>query len=417
MIGPDLRARWEERTLEFFTARGAAIADDWTPRTAKDLAASLTGGSWELLVALNVVASPWTASFFRDLPRLVARELRADWSRQDVVTVGRVKGVIDVPKTIVARAALGTPSALAYRKLQRIWDTEENRTVAGFLSYVERTTSGALRATASRPAWQEEVANSLRQLRSALLSPPLRFVQADPQWSQRVHRLPRRRGSRLYEGSRHVAEAWIDARRAVSGEALRATLSSWLRPATDDALFETYVASVVVDVLYGLRDWDAFRIVPLGFGGRVAEAQADDLIVRVSFDASPETALARPVPGEYKWIFETYDGLDIAARRPDLTVQVLRPGREHVVMFEAKATDANSTYGHDSIYKALGYLKDFDAVWGSPTPRVVLVFASGVSSPLPLAYRADRDLLLTADPTFASDVAVVLGDALASVSA
>jgi hypothetical protein len=408
MIQASLREKWQNETLEFFTVRGPKVATDWAPRTAKDLASAIAGADWELLVALNAISAPATSEYLRGLPRLIQRELVADWSRQKVVTLGRVKGQIDVRATGVARAQLGSPAAVAYRKLERIWDTDENRALAGFLMHAERTTRRALQRVGTRAAWQSVLIGNLRQIRTALLTAPLRFVGGDVAWAVYVRRPSERRRSRLYSEFYRLASLWAETREASTGEALRKALGGWLVPATDDGLFETHVASIVVQALYDARAWESFELAPVGFSGRLVKARYGSLTATVSFDSSPSRALGRAIPGDYRWIYETYDGLDLAARRPDVTLHVSAGGDEAVVLFEAKATDANSPYGRDSIYKGLGYLKDFEDMWGPENPRVVLVFASGVESAQPVSKRLSRDLFLTADPSLASDAIAVI---------
>jgi len=409
MADPTAVAKWRSETLEFLTTRGPVMVDGWSPRVAKDLARTISGVDWELLVALNAFTASGTTQFLGNLPQLIRRELVGDWSRRDTVTFGRVKGVIDLPATAVARVRSGSPAAISYRKLQRVWDTDENRALAGFLVYAERTARQALQRVKTNAAWQERVVRNLQHIRAALMTPPLRDVQPDAAWAVFARRPLTRRRTTLYEHSRKLAAAWAEGRIAASGEALRGVLGGWLTPAADDAVFEAYVASIAVEALFESRAWDSFRLAPLGFGHRLVEARVGDLRATLSFDASLSRALARSVPGHYRWIFDTYDELDLAARRPDFTLHLSVPGSDEcVVLLEAKATDANSQYGRDSIYKCLGYLKDFDRVWGSETPRVVLIFASGVASAIPLAKRLGDDLLLTSDASLLSDIGSVI---------
>jgi len=190
----------------------------------------------------------------------------------------------------------------------------------------------------------------------------------------------------------------------------------WLVPATADALFETFVATAVVEALHGARTWDSFKLSPLGFGPRLLEATGSGVRATVSFDVSPGRAVERTVHGDYRWIFETYEGLDLAARRPDLTLHV-EGSHEVAILFEVKATDANSQYGRDSIYKCLGYLKDFHELWNGHDPRVVLIFATGVSSAYPAGKRLQRDLFLTSDASLRQDLVLIVSQALARAEA
>jgi hypothetical protein len=417
VISEPLRERWRTNTLEFFTIRAPQIADAWSPRVARELSSALSGADWELIVGLNALNAPRTTRLLRKLPRLIQRELVGDWSRREVTTTGRIRGSIDLRETAVARARIGSPTVVVYRQLERMWNTDENRALAGFLVHAERTARSTLHTLRTRAALQDTVASNLRQLRTGLATPPMRFVDPDRGWAVHARRPVTRRRSTLYASLRNIARGWAESRDAASGEPLRRVLDGgWLAPATDDALFETYVASVAVDALYAAREWDSFRVSPLGIRSRIADARAGKISATLSFDASPGRALGRTVPGDYRWIFETYDGLDLAARRPDMTLHV-RGSREVTLLLEAKATDANSQYGRDSIYKCLGYLKDFHELWKDQEPRVILIFASGVESVHPLDTRLGRDLLLTSDASLRDDLDFVIPRVLALAEA
>jgi hypothetical protein len=407
------RTRWRQQTLEFLSVRAATMSHEWTPATARTLAEAISGADWELLLGANALSAPHTSEYARLLPRLVQRELQADWSRRVTISSGRIKGLIDYPRTTSERQRSGNVAAFVYRQLDRSWDTPENVTLAGFISHAERVGRAVMRAFDTTSGWRAVLADTTKSLRQALNTAPLRYVAPDPNWSVKPLRSVRRR-SALYAETEQLARAWAFSRRALSGDELRGVLrNGWLIPATDDSLFEIFLLSLLVEALHDARSWDAFQLVPTGLRGRTAEAWLGKSKVTLSFDSGLSRALGRSVPGEYRWIFETYDGLDLAARRPDVTLHV-RGASEIVVLFEAKATDANSAYGRDSIYKALGYLKDFEKIWSAFVPKVVLVLAGGVASSQPLSIRLERDLLLTSEPQLEHDIRAVINRALKS---
>ncbi len=180
----------------------------------------------------------------------------------------------------------------------------------------------------------------------------------------------------------------------------------WLEPISDDDLFELYSLVLVLDVLSNELELGS----PVEYGlllrdrRHVAMFETEAGSVRVFFDQSPATALG--VQGHYTVIRDAHTGITGAERRPDILVtfdphdKALPPQR---IIVEVKKS-ADGRYLSDSIYKAFGYLYDFDALWATPiAPKIALVVPEGVS-PKPansipevlMLSAQDRDVLASA---------------------
>ena len=91
-------------------------------------------------------------------------------------------------------------------------------------------------------------------------------------------------------------------------------------------------------------------------------------------------------------MFDRY-GLAGAVRRPDLIVELHCGRRRRHLLVEVKRT-RDSQYIADSIYKVLGYLADFEAVFaGQEGPRALLLLWDGLGAP---ASRPAPDTLVLA---------------------
>jgi hypothetical protein len=82
---------------------------------------------------------------------------------------------------------------------------------------------------------------------------------------------------------------------------------------------------------------------------------------------------------------DAHEGVSGSPRRPDVTV--VRVGRAHrvAILVEAKQS-ADAGYMSDSVYKTMGYVHDFHALWDEApgNPKVVVLFPERVS-PRPAA--------------------------------
>ena len=154
---------------------------------------------------------------------------------------------------------------------------------------------------------------------------------------------------------------------------------NWLAPLSDDDLFELYALVFVLDVLerdLGLNTPSQYGLAAPG-RGHIALFDNGANKVRVFFDQSPSSVLSYP---SYQLaILAAHDGVRGVPRRPDLVVVNDRPDGRFVMFVEVKKT-ADSGYISDSIYKALGYLSDFRAIWeASPSnPKIVVLFPENI---------------------------------------
>lgn len=103
-------------------------------------------------------------------------------------------------------------------------------------------------------------------------------------------------------------------------------------------------------------------------------------VVRVFFNQSPATAFG--VQGNYTVVRDAHTGITGVERRPDILVtfdphdRALSPRR---IIIEVKKS-IDGRYLSDSIYKAFGYLYDFDSLWTTPiAPKIVLIVPESVS--------------------------------------
>ena len=137
---------------------------------------------------------------------------------------------------------------------------------------------------------------------------------------------------------------------------------------------------------------------PTPFTHRAPDGHA---VLRLRFGHTPAHWRAS---SRYRAVFERY-GLAGAVRRPDLIVELWRGARVRRLLIEVKRT-RDRGYIAESVYKTLGYLADFEAVFASQRgPRALLLLWEGAVAP---GMAADDALLLATHRDYRSLLGALL---------
>jgi hypothetical protein len=161
---------------------------------------------------------------------------------------------------------------------------------------------------------------------------------------------------------------------------LRLLRRGWLEPIRADDLFELYTLIRILELLRGELGFGEPTHVGLIKNKReqiaLFKRNADSMKAEVYFDQSPIESLQ--INSMYKSVMESYDGVTGIARRPDILIRFSLPGSDYErrLFIECKRSEDDG-YTRDSVYKALGYLKDFSDAWSvSPdqVPKIIVAF-------------------------------------------
>ena len=387
-----LRPVWEADVLDLLTVRGAVRFSEWTPRTIPAITRSLSGEDWQAVIAAQTLASDALSKDLGRASSLAARELEQGRERVVRSTRGRLHGKPDHRATRRIRIARQDDTLWVTRNHVKRWQTDDNAALVGWLTYLRTVASNLRGKQRQSQGWRSRVAVTEVEIERLLRTEPLRHVTGNPLWAGYDipdHVLSR---SQFYRDIWKYARAWRTASYTKSPAAIRKVLQGgWLAAENDDQLYELYVMSRLVEVLHRLGPWDSFVLRPSVVEASVIlEAVQSDGSVTARFDRTPPAASA------YAWLFKRYEGIDPRARRPDIHLSVSpsgKPARETIV--EVKATAPSTGYGRDSIYKLLGYLADYAALWSHETtvtyPRGLLVFATGATSSVGRTVRLSND--------------------------
>jgi len=325
-------------------------------------------------------------------PAIVGPLLRGN-TRWDLTALGRISGRL-------------LPTQFVTRLSQRSFALPENALVRWLVEDLKRTITWVEKRVGSKALLPQlsvirdgcEEALRHEWFREVL---PSRWLDAHMRIAAQRQRFPAYRRAAALAARR---QRYLNRDRSARWEHILDLLAvDWLAPLNDDDLFELYVLVFVIDVLED--DLALGRPTQYGLAapGRahVALFQNGASRIRVFFDQSPTAVLGY---SSYQLaILAAHDGVRGVPRRPDLVVVHDSDLGRRLAFVEAKKT-SDSGYISDSVYKCLGYISDFRAIWEeSPSnPKVILLFPENIgpkdgidmsTQELVLASSSDRETL------------------------
>jgi hypothetical protein len=364
---------------------------------AMRLLADLTGlsvESLETLRHLHLLLSEDVIQFIDEALPALLRGLRPVAPPEAVAGRAVVRGRIAWGATVAARARRGgSDRALHVAATPRPqYGTAEARLLVRTLNALDRacTRLSAL-VSGAQEGWTvlvERVQTAVRWARSHRLLATVHVAEdaamADLAACRRSPRQAARTLARVYEHYRRLVEhptlpALVDALR-----------QRVLAPLDDDALYELWALLGAATVF----DEAGWTLDVAGLVGQAAvpftyRAPGGCTVARLRFGHTP--AHWRRA-SRYCTVFDRY-GLAGAVRRPDLIVELHRGRRRRHLLVEVKRT-CDPQYIADSIYKVLGYLADFEAVFaGQEGPHALLLLWDGPGA-LPSGQQAPDTLVL-----------------------
>jgi hypothetical protein len=178
---------------------------------------------------------------------------------------------------------------------------------------------------------------------------------------------------------------------------LRLLRCGWFEPVSDEDLFELYCLTVILDVLANELEFGE----PVAYGlirrnrKEVARFQReeDGVSAAVFFNQSPSNFAN--IPSEYMATVKAH-GVRGASHRPDICVRFsAKPDENRFLLLEMKKSQ-DLNYMRDSVYKALGYLRDFSELWAhvpDQHPKAIVLFPRD-SSLVESKHEGEVDLVL-----------------------
>jgi len=330
----------------------------------------------KLLVSLHFLNAPAVQTFIRVHARALARVALHTSVRSRTVSAGGIRGKVNWPRTILENQTSATAEPRYHLDVpRRTSDLPENRLLKLFLSDVSR-----LVATCRLYVPSGQVGESLQatsdHTKVALREPHIRDLVIGRQSTTLMRQRARRNRDTRYHILAALQYELEQIGRYGRREAVLSLLRrGWFEPIQDDDIFELYLLVTILDVI----EKELGAGAPVQYGlvrahrSAVAEFAMSGKRIKIYFDQGPSAY--SQASSEYLRVARAY-GLSVAERRPDLAVIVEGAKRNALLFVEAKKT-SDDRYERDSVYKALGYLRDFATSWESApdnVPRVVVAY-------------------------------------------
>lgn len=340
------------------------------------------GGSLDLLASAYWLSQPEVEAFlFNDL-RALLRGLGHGSRSSPPLVDATFKGKVLWQETILGRMSGAVPRGrYLISHVEKSADIPENRLLKLFLHRLIATSSEmAKRGSGLLPQRFGRIRDAALE---AMSNTYLQGVRLEHRIDARMLNTAVRHRNHRYSRLASLAQDFETAvTRGKWVQIIELLSRGWLAPVSNDDLFELYALIIVMQLIengMGLGSPVTYGLIQ---HGRSAVATYVDpmrnLTVEVFFDQVPSRIFG--CRSEYLDVIAAHDGIGGQERRPDIIIRFSTPYAERRLIVEVKETE-DQAYMRDSVYKVLGYLRDFAGAWeglADQRPKAVLFFPSGV---------------------------------------
>ena len=317
-------------------------------------------------------------------PRLL-RHLAQSTDRVAAECKGSIRGNVDWNKTLKRQLAegLGNPTVFVTRIAIKTYDLPEMQALKFLLTETNRL---CLEVLGSIPEegepltyepnekWKDRIRSLYHLTNTFLRTAYFRDiglpVQVTDMLLQRVRCARSTDFKNVYDSLRLYRRLFVQEEH----KALRDCFAQGvLRPLSNDTLYEVYILFVTMESLEQ-AGWNRESLRLIGYGkGAIAEYRNDDTTLHLYYQTLPSVFAENSL---YTNMLQRYL-IDASLRRPDMLFEFENDGHEFTLLEIKRTRDKH--YILESIYKVLGYLKDFEKCFDSSRlPHAMLVVWGGI---------------------------------------
>jgi hypothetical protein len=373
-----------EKQLWLFVQENAGIH---RPRQVVSNLAQLSYNDLRLLQTVYFLLSKSVQSCIRDSVPYLLRRLTQSSARVIAEFKGGVRGNVDWERTLRRRwSSCGNdPTVFVTRVAIKSYNLPEVQALKFLLTLVNRLSSELLGSIPEEREslpyspggkWKDNVRSLYHLTNTFLQNVCLRDVslpaKVDDLMMQRVRCARNMHFKNLYEALLLYRKLFVQEDHATLRKCFEEGV---LRPLNEDTLYEIYILFLTIASLEQVG-WNREHLRLIGYGkGAVAHYGYGGKKVRLYYQTLPAGFSGSSL---YTDLLRKY-GIDVSLRRPDILFEFEGNGRSFKLL-EIKRTQ-DKKYIADSVYKVLGYLKDFGKCFeGSPLPHGILVVWEGVET-------------------------------------
>jgi hypothetical protein len=271
------------------------------------------------------------------------------------------------PTVFVARIAVKTYDLPEMQVLKYLL-TQTNHLCVQVLGFIPNE-DGMLSYEHEEKKWKDEIRSLYHLTNIFLKNVYLRGIGLPTKITdimlQRVRCARNVEFKRVYESLRLYRKLFIQEEHKTLRECFAQGV---LKPLNRDTLYETYILFLTMEILEQ-AGWEREHLRLIGYGnGATVHYRHDSEIIRVYYQTLP-TAFAEN--SLYTDLMRKYS-IDVNLRRPDMLLEFDNDKRDFKLLEVKRTRDRHYTV--ESVYKVLGYLKDFEKCFESGRlPHAVLV--------------------------------------------
>ncbi|MEE4211632.1 MAG: hypothetical protein V2I43_20490 [Parvularcula sp.] len=368
------------RDLEFMPAfdDGGEIDIQWFLERLNN-----RGGSIELLASAYWLSQPEVEQFiFRDLPVLLKNLGHGSRSSPPSVEPS-FKGRVLWQDTVLGRLSGAVPRGrYLVQHIEKSADIPENRLLKLFLTQIVMTANEMSRRGAG--SLPQRFAGIRDAAMRALANAYLLSVDLEHRISARMLSTAMRHRDHRYSRLAHLARDFDQTvLRGKWTQIIELLRKGWLAPVSSEDLFELYALILVMQVIEDDLEFGepkAYGLIQRGRQEVATYHRVDGVKADVFYNQVPSSIFPN-CGSEYLRLIGMHDGLVGGERRPDITVRFSAGDVDRRVIIEVKETE-DPSYIRDSVYKVLGYMRDFSGIWSEladQVPKAVLLFPTNVA--------------------------------------
>jgi len=351
------------------------IRDALAPETPIIDLAKLLPLDLELLSKIHILIHQDIRTF-RDDARREIRRIRHTTSTKFVVSQNKIHGKIDWSKTFQERWARGfdDPTLFICRESSKNYDLPENLVLKKLIKKLEDITREAevakyIPQNDQKRYWVKELYTLKRvldELEKNVYIDKITLMQ----------KIPARMENKIRQARREFYRKTIFKAYKLYKDVLELKEITENIPKIKEILKETYITPTNLDELFEifilfktLKHFSAeeYRAIKKG-KKNIASFAIRETHIKIYYNYLPDDFEGE----EYKKIVQHYRlSSQATSRRPDIIVEFDKEGTKDYIIIEVKFTD-HLDYITDSIYKVLGYIKDFEKKLGFEKEHAVL---------------------------------------------
>ena len=353
-----------EKHLWLFVQQNAGIHK---PRQIVCNLAQLNYHELRLLQRIYFLLSETVQRSVRESTPCLLRRLVQSTDRVTTELKGSVRGNVDWSLTIKRRLSTGFNNRTVFvtRMAVKTYDLPEMQALKYLLTQINRLCgevlgvipeeSEALPYQHNKKKWRDEIRSLYHLTRTFLKNAYLREIGLPTTVTdlmlQRVRCARNAEFKRVYESLRLYRRLFIQGEYGTLRDCFAQGV---LKPLNRDTLYETYILFLTMESLEQ-AGWRREHLRLIGFGsGAVVCYRHGPTMLRVYYQTLPVAFAENSL---YTDLMRKYS-IDARLRRPDMLLE-FNADKQDFKLVEVKRT-RNKHYIVESVYKVLGYLKDFE---------------------------------------------------------